>query len=179
MLDRSASNSRLFFAVLPDAAIAARIFRLAGMLGRAHGFHGSFIEPKRLHMTLFFLGSLNEPIVRLARDAAAEVAAHPFDLWLDRTVSFRAKSGNYPFVLTGDGGLDQLKSFRRLLGDALARRGLRRLASREFAPHVTLFYGERETEEYPVEPIGWTVKEFTLVHSMNGYTRIGSWPFHA
>lgn len=178
-MDRSGGNGRLFFAVLPDAATAERISQLAGMLGRAHGFRGKFTEPERLHLTLFFLGCLNEPMVRLARDAAAGIAARRFDIQLDRSVSFRAKSGNYPFVLTGDEGLDRLQSFRRLLGDALAARGLRRLAGRAFTPHLTLFYGTRQVEENPVEPVGWTVKEFALIHSMRGHVRIGTWPLHA
>jgi RNA 2',3'-cyclic 3'-phosphodiesterase len=177
--DQVESDGRLFFAVLPDRATAARIFHLAGRLKGAHGFRGKPIRLERLHVSLFFLGSACEPMVRLACDAAVEIAQQPFDLWFDRTISFRARSGKYPFVLTGDRGLDQLKSFRRRLGAALARRGLRRLASREFTPHVTLIYGERQAEEHPIEPIGWTITEFALIHSESGHSRVGSWPLRA
>lgn len=178
-MDRIGSGGRLFFAVLPDVATATRISHLAGKLKRAHGFHADLIEPGKLHVSLFFLGSLCEPMVRLACDAAAEVAQRQFDVWFDRTLSFRAKQDNYPFVLVGDHGLVQLKSFRRGLGGALAQRGLRRLASREFMPHVTLLYGEHQAEEHPIEPIGWTIREFALIHSRNGHSRIGSWPLQA
>jgi 2'-5' RNA ligase len=179
-MDRTGSeHGRLFFAVLPDSATAKRIFHLAGQLRHAHGFVGGVIEPSHLHATLFFLGSWCEPMVRLAREAAAEVEERPFDVWFDRTVSFRAKPGNYPLVLAGDNGLDQLKSFRRRLGGALARKGLRRLTRREFTPHVTLLYGERHAEEHPIEPIGWTIREFALIYSLHGHVRIGNWPLHA
>jgi 2'-5' RNA ligase len=53
------------------------------------------------------------------------------------------------------------------------------LANSEFTPHVTLLYGEHQAEENPVEPVGWTVKEFALIHSMRGHFRIGSWRLHA
>ena len=174
-MDRNGSEGRLFFAVLPDAATAARISRLAGILKRAHGFRAGLMESSKLHVSLFFLGSLCEPMVRLARGAAADVEGRAFEVWFDRTVSFHGKPGNYPFVLAGDSGVDQLKSFGRLLGAALTRRGLRRLASREFTPHVTLLYGEHQAEENPVEPVGWTVNEFALIHSRYGHDRIGTW----
>src|ERR1700681_1022699 len=69
-----------------------------------------------------------------------------------------------PFVLIGDGGLDRLRSFRRTLGVAMARRGLKRLAKNDVAPHITLLYAERNAEEQPIEPICWTVNEFVLIH---------------
>jgi 2'-5' RNA ligase len=181
VMDQDAGGGRLFFAVLPGAAAATRIFRLAGLLKHAHGFCGELIELERLHVTLFFLGQghLSESLVRLVCEAAADVGAPPFDVWFDRTISFRGRPGRYPFVLVGGNGLDRLKSFRRLLGVALAKKGLRRMASNEFTPHVTLLYGERDAEEHPVEPIGWTIREFALIHSMNGHARIGNWPLHA
>ena len=113
-------------------------------------------------------------MVRLAAEAAAEVEQRSFDVCFDRAVSFRAKPGNYLFVLAGDNGLEQLKSFRRRLGAVPARKALRRLASREFTPHVTLPYGERRAEEHPIEAIRWTIKEFRLIHRLNGHFRVWS-----
>ena len=179
-MDQNASSSggRLFLAVLPDADAAARIDRLAVALKRAHKFNRASIEPGRLHVSLFFLGELSEHIVRIACEAAAEVRVPPFDVWFDRSVSFRGKPGNRPLVLVGDDGLDRLKSFRRTLGVALASRGLGRLAKREFTPHVTLLYGERHVEEHPIEPIHWTVNEFVLIHSRHGHVHLARWPLH-
>ena len=180
-MDQDGNGGQLFFAVLPDAATAAQISCLARVLKHAHGFRGGLIEPERLHVTLFFLGQghWSEPLVRLACEAASEVGERPFDIWFDRTVSFRGRPGRHPFVLAGGRGLDRLKSFRRLLGVAMAKSGLRRMVRDEFTPHVTLLYGERDAGEHPIEPIGWTIREFVLVHSLNGHVRIGSWPLHA
>jgi 2'-5' RNA ligase len=173
------SGSRLFLAVIPNAAAVASIYRLARALKRAHRFDRAIIEPERLHVSLFFLGELSEHMVRIACEAAAEVRARPFEVRFDRSVSFRGRAGNRPFVLVGDEGLSGLLSFRRMLGVALAGRGLKRLAGKDFTPHITLLYGERNVEEHPIEPIGWMVNEFALIHSMNGHVYLGRWPLRS
>jgi len=170
---------RLFLAAIPDAAAAARMYRLARALEHAHKFDGKVIEPERLHVSLFFLGELSEQIVRVACEAAAEVRAPPFDVLFDRSASFQGKPGNRPLVLIGDDGLDRLKSFRQTLAAAMARKGLRHLAKRNFAPHVTLLYADRAVEEHPIEPIRWTVNEFVLVHSMHGHVYLARWPLRS
>jgi 2'-5' RNA ligase len=178
MFDKGASRSgiRLFLAAVPDASTAARIHRLAGLLKRAHNFNGRLIEPERLHVSLFFLGGLPEAGLRIACEAAAEVRARPFEVSFDRSASFRGKPGSRPFVLVGEGGLHQLQSFRQLLGVAMTRKGLRRLANTNFTPHVTLLYDARSVEEYPIEPIAWKVTDFVLICSGDGHTHAARWP---
>jgi len=178
LMDQNASSSsggRLFFAAVPDTDAAARIYRLAHALKRAYRFNRAIIEPGRLHVSLFFLGELSEQIVQIACEAAAEVRVPPFEVWFDRSVSFRGRPGSRPFVLIGNDGVDRLRSFRRVLGVALAGKGLKRLAKRDFTPHVTLMYAEREVDEHPTEPIRWTVNEFVLIHSMRGHVHLARW----
>ncbi len=100
----------------------------------------------------------------------------PFEVSFDRTASFRGRPGNRPFVLIGEKGLRRLQSFRQMLGAAITRRGLRQLANTNFTPHVTLLYDARSVDEYPIEPIGWTVTEFVLVRSLNGHEHLVRWP---
>jgi 2'-5' RNA ligase len=48
----------------------------------------------------------------------------------------------------------------------------------DFAPHLTLLYDNRRIEKRFVEPIKWTVREFTLVLSLRGqtiYRPLGQW----
>ena len=179
-MDENASSrgARLFLAVVPDASAAARIYRLAGVLKRAYRFDGRPIEPERLHISLFFLGGLPERRLRAACEAAVEVRMQPFAVMFDRTASFHGKPGNRPFVLVGGDGLRELESFRRMLGAAMTRRGLRRLANTNCTPHVTLLYDTRNVEEHPIEPIAWTVTEFVLIHSMKGHDHLARWPLH-
>jgi 2'-5' RNA ligase len=174
MGSHSSDNGRLFFAAVPDAATAARIYRLATALKCVRGFDGRLVEQDRLHVTLFSL-DLSEQAVRMASEAAAEVSALPFDVSFDRTASFRVRRGDRPFVLLGDEGLRGLSGFRRMLGAAMTRNGLRRRAVRDFTPHVTLLYDWREVEEQPIEPISWTVRDFVLVHSMQGHVHLARW----
>jgi 2'-5' RNA ligase len=70
-----------------------------------------------------------------------------------------------------------LKSLGHVLSAAIAEKGMGRRAVRDFAPHVTLLYGERAIDEYPVEPIRWTVNEFVLIHSLQGHAHLARWRF--
>jgi RNA 2',3'-cyclic 3'-phosphodiesterase len=171
----ASDSARLFLAAVPNAGTAERIHRLAGVLKRAHKFDGRLIPPERLHLSLFFLGGLPERQIHAAREAAADVRAEPFEVSFDRTASFRGRPGNRPFVLIGEVGLGRLQSFRRMLGAALTRKGLRRVASSYFTPHVTLLYDARSVEEHPIEPILWTVTEFVLVRSRKGHDHLARW----
>lgn len=171
----SSGGGRLFLAAIPDEGTAERIYRLASVLKRAHKFDGRLTPPERLHISLFSFGGLPERAISAAREAAADVRAEQFEVSFDRTASFRGKSGNRPFVLIGRDGLSRLLSFRQMLAVALARRGLRGVASTRFTPHVTLLYGAHGVEEYPIEPIFWTVTEFVLIHSMKGHAYVARW----
>jgi RNA 2',3'-cyclic 3'-phosphodiesterase len=169
----------LFFAVVPRVDKAARIYRLAKVVKRAHRFDGGLIRTDRLHITLFLLddgrGS-HERVVRIACEAAQGVCIPPFGVSFDRIASFRGRPGHHPFVLLGGDGLSRLKLLRQALGVQLARNGLKHLVKWDFNPHVTLLYAEREVEEQPIEPIFWTVDGFVLIHSDHGHTHLARWP---
>jgi 2'-5' RNA ligase len=175
MSQNATTDARLFLAAVPDAEASARIQQLGQTLKRAHRFSGRLIDPDRLHISLLFLGEPSEYMVRIACEAAADVRVPPFEVRFDRSVSFQGRPGNRPFVLVGDDGLDGVRSLRRALGATLARKGLKRLARREFTPHITLLYAERSVDEYPIAPIRWTVNEFVLIHSMRGHTHLARW----
>jgi 2'-5' RNA ligase len=181
VMDRFASSGsgRLFLAILPDPVTAERIHRLAGVLKRAHRLDGRLIAADRLHVSLFSLSGLPDRQICAACEAAAALRCEPFEVSFDRTASFRGRSGNRPFVLIGENGLRRLEAFRRMIGAALLRSGLRRLANTNFTPHVTLLYDPRSVDEYPVQPILWTVTEFVLIHSMRGHDYRMRWSLHA
>ncbi|MDE5452062.1 RNA 2',3'-cyclic phosphodiesterase [Bradyrhizobium sp. CSA112] len=175
----SSSRARLFLATIPDAATAERIHRLASVLKRAHKFDGKLIAPERLHISLFSLNGLPDRQLCSACEAATELRAEPFEVSFDRTVSFRGRPGSRPLVLIGENGLRRLEAFRQMLGAALTRRGLRRAASTNFTPHITLLYDARSVDEHPIQPIFWAVTEFVLIHSMKGHDYLARWPLRA
>jgi 2'-5' RNA ligase len=131
---------------------------------------------RALHISLFALSGLPESQLCAAWEAAMDVRTEPFEVSFDRTVSFRGRPAIARSVLIGEQGLRRLQSFRQMLCAALTRRGMRRLANTNFTPHVTLLYDARDVDEYPIEPIGWTVKEFVLIRSLNGHEHLVRWP---
>src|ERR1700753_2378947 len=141
-------DGRLYFCAVPDSEAPAKIARLTVVLRRAHGFSGKLIQPDRLHVSLLFLGSFpgppSEDMVRIGQEIGAAVRMPRFDIVFDRTVSFRGKPGQRPFVLIGDDGRSALQSLREQMVEALKRTAPKGWARRAFTPHVTLWYGESQ-----------------------------------
>ena len=179
MYANASETGRLFLAVLPDADRSAEIYRMAEIVRRAHKFRGQLTAPDRLHVTLFPLSGLPQPVVATACEAVAEMKAEPFDVSFDRTMSFRGRIGSRPFVLTGESGLRRLKSFRRSLAATMMSKGLRFMARRDFTPHVTLLFDGRAVEENPFGPIGWTVRDIVLIRSLRGHAHLARWALQA
>jgi RNA 2',3'-cyclic 3'-phosphodiesterase len=175
-------GGRLFFAAVPDFDAAAEIYRIGGILRQAHRFTRKLIPRECLHVSLLFLGRGSEHLARSACEAVADVKTAPFEVSFDRTASFCGRPGNRPFVLVGGDTLDRLKSLGHALDAAIAEKGMSqkrggRRVQRDFTPHVTLLYGDRAVDEYPVAPIRWTVNEFVLIHSLNGHKHVARWRF--
>lgn len=167
----------LFFALFPDRAAAQALSRTAQQLCVRHRLGGRLIATERLHVSLLGFGEhagLPQRLVAAAVDAAASVAAPPFDVTFDRAVSFRGRPR--PLVLGTSAGAAELFAFRQALCRAVEGLGPVR---RQYTPHVTLLYDERGIEEHTVEPVRWSVREFALVHSLRGkgrYVVLGRWP---
>lgn len=173
--DAPVPTDRLFFAIYPDGAAAARIALLARQLRDQHGLTGRPLALERFHVTLHHLGDyagVPQGIVAAASEAAASVTMPPFGVTFDRATSFFGKADKRPFVLLGGDGVATLTAFQLALDTALEKAGLggRRTKS-HYNPHVTLLYDDCCVAEQPVETVGWTAHEFVLVHSLLGQTR--------
>jgi tRNA(adenine34) deaminase len=170
--DDGRPTDRLFLAVLPDAATAERMERLAHTLRKRLGLTGTPQSAERLHITLNHLGdfrAIPQNIVDAASRAVSSlVATPPFEVTLDRVVSFRAGE-HKPLVLVGGEGVAALEGFHRQLQKALVKHGIKPEA--RFKPHVTLLRDRSGVAEQAVESFTWTVGEVVLVHSLLGRTR--------
>jgi 2'-5' RNA ligase len=175
-------KERIFFAALPDAETAARMYARAEDFRCEHGFTGTLILPEHLHVTLFHLGdwaALPEEIVKFAKDAAERVKAALFEVAFPRAESFRNSTGVFPFVLTGDA--KEWETLYTQLAAALTKVGLGGATRGEFKPHVTLVYDKVRVKPLKIEPITWTVRECVLIHSVLGKTthnHLGRWPLN-
>ncbi len=179
--DEAKTRDSLFFALLPDADSASRITALERYISGKHGLTGKPLAD-RLHISLYSLGvyaGLPRGIVATAREAAATVAAAPFDVAFDRVKSVDVGPRSQALVLGGGGFHTALVAFWQALGVAMAKAGLGRWVHKRFSPHLTLLYDERIVDEEAVKAIGWTVREFVLVDSLQGQSRyipLGRWP---
>lgn len=181
--DAADRTDTLFFAVKPPFAIADRIHRFSQRARAARGLSCSLILARCLHLTLLGVGiyqTTSAATLEGLRTAAAMATMQPFRLTLNRTLRFgnERKSDNLPFVLVGDDSITiGLHQLRQELADALRQIGFRpRLKA--FKPHLTLFYTGHDLGEDPVAEIGWTVREFALIHSVRGESRhelLGVW----
>jgi 2'-5' RNA ligase len=179
-------TDRLFFAVFPEPAAAARIARLAQRLCSEHALRANPLGTERFHITLHHLGDyagLPQGLVAEASRAATTIAMPQFEVTFDRALSFHGRSGNRPFVLRGCDGLVSLEALHSVLRTALYGAGLAGgRAKPQYTPHVTLLYDDSLILERSVEPVTWTVREFVLVHSLLGRTvhvPLARWPLSA
>lgn len=155
------AQRRLFFALWPDAAVAASLSELAQTLQRACG--GRATRRDSLHLTLAFLGGVAASRVADAEAAADAVVGERFMLELDRIACWKhnrvawAGCNSEPPML-GDIAA-QLAAKLRAAGFALD--------ARPFAVHATLVRKADCSARLPlaVAPIGWPVNDFVLVES--------------
>jgi len=157
-------TDRLFLAVLPDEAAAARIAERVRHLRFSHGLTGKGIRPEHLHVTMCRIGNgmgLPHDVVDRVKERAASVVMPAFRVSFDVAQSFK----NGALVLRGDDGTIGLEILQQRLSDAID--GQPRKA-RAFTPHVTLLRDSYRVPEQRIEPIEWTVRELVLVHSRLG-----------
>jgi 2'-5' RNA ligase len=107
-----------------------------------------FVDPANLHLTLAFLGELDDEALALVSALAGEVARHaaPFELALAGLGVFGPTDA--PRVIwAGVGGeLRSLLALQRRLADALVGEGFPR-EQRPFSPHLTLARLKRPLDE--------------------------------
>lgn len=179
---KPAALHRLFFALMPDEATRDRLHHAAMQLKKAGAPGGRWINPRRYHLTLQFLGEfdgLPQTLATQACAAAAKVEVAPFPLVLDRAGGFRNRS--IPWWLGPADEVPGLAALWRDLGLELARAGVRVPDGQGFRPHVTVLRDARHAlPETPIAPVIWHVDSFTLVHSVldaqSAYTSLGTWP---
>ena len=167
-------TDRLFLALFPDGETAERIAALAASQCQRRGLRGKPLHADRMHATLFHLGDrvgVPDGVVAAAKRAAEAIRTEPFELAFDTVGSFATRRAQKPFVLKAASGNEALRAFHARLAEALRRNGLGEWTRGSFEPHVTLAYDGAVVPFEPGPAIGWTAREFVLVHSLLGQTR--------
>ncbi len=153
-------RQRLFFALWPDEDVRAKMARVGKHVPRRRGRP---VPSGNLHITLAFVGPVDEDTARCVEAAAERVQVTPFTLRLDELGQFRRAQVLW---LGSSETPPPLMRLVQSLSEALAACGYRPDA-RPFTPHVTLFRkAELGAEALPaIRPIEWPVAGFVLVVS--------------
>jgi 2'-5' RNA ligase len=157
------SRSRLFFALWPDDHIRQQLWALSCSLGKNVHHAGKPVAPENLHITLAFLGVVDDDMRECAVRVAAAVQTGSFVLTLDRVGYWGRPRIQWlgcepaPVALQGLVGM---------LNQQLISCGYQP-ETRSFVPHITL---RRKSRPLPrdirFDPIRWHVRDFCLVESV-------------
>lgn len=177
--DRRPNNGKysFFLALFPDPNAAAQMIELGNQIRRENGILSRLRPLTHLHISLHFFGYGSDASEALAAILdpmckAVTVVTPPFDIELNRVMSFRGRPGNNPMVLVGD---DQknvpLKKLHQTLEVQLVKSRLSARPNNKFVPHVTLLYDKQILAPTAIDPVAWSVEEIVLVRSEVGATK--------
>lgn len=151
---------RLFFALWPDEAFRLRLVNHALELARES--QGRAVRGDTLHLTLVFVGDVDNARVESLAKCADRINARPFDLSIDTAGYFaKARAG-----WLGCSKVPQaLIELQATLQAEVSRSGFS-IDTRAFKPHITMVRnGAREIEQRTIPRVPWVVKSFNLVDS--------------
>ena len=186
----SRPSDRVFLALQPPPAIAARAYRIGQNVRDMHGLRCSLIDAERLHLSLLgFRGhqALSPATIDAIFGAVATVVMPQFRLELNRMMRFGQKRDsepddrrNRPIVLIGDDlTTPGIVMLRQHIIDALRKAGCSGAIPSSFNPHMTLFWDRHDLDEQAIEELSWTARDFVLVRSYHGLGKhevLGRWP---
>jgi 2'-5' RNA ligase len=167
-------KARLFFALWPDGLAAGGLAALARELAALSG--GKPVPVPKIHLTLAFLGDLEEARIADAMRAAEAGSWPAFEMSLDSVGSFRGARVAWAGCEKTPAALASLQSgLARLLADSGFAPD-----SRPYTPHVTLARKiTRPVQPAAVDAIRWRATRIALVRSELGkgsYATLGTWP---
>lgn len=152
---------RLFFALWPDEEVRAQLAHWSRELHAACGGRPTRLE--NLHVTLAFLGSVEDTCVEEVERAAGEVIPRGISLVLNRPGYWKHNRIAWAGASAVPGQLDAMVAELR---NALTRSNIG-FDAKPFVSHVTLLRDAREPRAMPaLDPIRWNLEGFALVRSV-------------
>ena len=152
---------RLFFALWPDDGVRTQLAHWSRELHAVCG--GRSMRPENLHLTLAFLGNVEDARVAQVERAADAVAPQSVSLVLDQPGYWKHNR----IAWAGASAVPrELEAMVAELRDALTRSGIA-FDAKEFVSHVTLLRDARGPNALPaLVPIRWNLQGFALVRSV-------------
>ena len=131
-----------------------------GLLSRQHGVEGARWRPQEaFHITLRFIGEVQEPVAAELDEALGEISAPPFALELAGVGHF----GEGADIHAVWAGVEDSAPLRRLqkANERAARAARLKPETRLYTPHVTLAYLKKPA----VPEVGAWIQTHNLLHS--------------
>ena len=151
---------RLFFALWPDDEVRARLVEQVQLI---HINTGRHVPPENFHITLVFLGNVEEQTIPELTDGAQALSISGFSLQINQAGWWkRAKVAWLAPTYTPEPLLElvrQLNHQAKLAGSPVDER--------DYSPHLTIARKlTRPLKPCTFEPVHWDVREFCLVESV-------------
>ena len=168
-------SSRLFFALWPDDQTRLELAGLNRSI-EAKGFRP--IQLHNIHVTLVFLGQVDEAFELLLKQSVSEISASPFVLTFDQ-LSYWSRPK--VLCLTCSQRVGEVEVLVAALNREVESCGLQ-TDTRPYKPHITLARHARYLPDIKLEPIVWRAESFCLVESCSEpegvcYKVREQWPF--
>lgn len=191
-LDKSGPSPRpgvdnVFFALIPEGTSGAQAIDIQTAYLSQLGRNSYLVPQDCLHVSLLDIGIKKNLVLRsfdstiaMAKEAAGKLRVAPFDVVLDRSLSFGGKAALKPFVLQVGEGRAQVLELCKKLRLCLAMASVHS-DDKATTPHMTLARASQSIPVTDVEAVRWTATRLVLVHSVVGETRhihLQDWPLH-
>lgn len=151
---------RYFFALWPDDGVRHQLEAIGERLPDGCGRK---VRRENLHITLVFLGNIDELVVERMGPAVAGFKGRKFALTLDRYGWWKRPQVIWLGTDMVPGPLTDLVAYL----DAVAARHDVHVDSRPYAPHLTLVRkAKRALPVFSFSPIHWNIRDFCLVQSI-------------
>jgi len=155
------NTQRLFFALWPDDKTRKAI---SISVKRAAQYHqGKSIHINNLHLTLAFLGNVNQAQREYLEQCVESISVQPFSLYLNHLGVFPRPKVLWLGIKEQPDALTHLvTSIEKCACDC----GIK-LDNKYFYPHVTLMRKVKQLNEFDIDPVHWDVNKFCLVESVS------------
>jgi 2'-5' RNA ligase len=153
------SSRRLFLACWPDQALQDLLYSLAQRLQKKHG--GRKTARENIHLTLIFLGQVQQHREQQLRNQLRTLDVKQFDLELDEAGAFTHCRINWVGPRIIPKGLKDLhQALKHISHDLGFHTG-----ERAYKPHVSLLRKAKTRPEHAIDPIPWKVDRYCLIES--------------
>ncbi len=155
------SKKRLFFSLIPGEGVRSQIIEVAKRFPAVKGMRP--VPSNNLHITLLFLGSVEDKGRKCLENNIFNICSRPFMLRLDQYGYFKRSQS----IWLGCSCPDELNSLVEHLKSSGVQCSLD-FDDQPYKPHVTLFRKARQVD-FPDAPVAidWKVSEFHLVESVS------------